>query len=186
MQRGEAIAIAQLLEHVFHQRRFEYRIRGAHADADIGEPELDFPAIDWVEHARHVSLLYELTNGDRHRGRRDAHVIREIAEHHRTFGIEVVHDADVARAHVHAALRVANVSPVTREVDARVVAKHAGDVVGKAHAYTIEQIVSFVNTNNSFVQATCPLPIGWVRQIIPRTPARRGYRDSGMNVTRRD
>jgi hypothetical protein len=44
------------------------------------------------------------------------------------------------------------VASVTGEINAWVVAKHAGDVVGEAHGPSINWIVSFVNTNNLCAQ----------------------------------
>jgi hypothetical protein len=152
VQRGAAIAIVELSEHVFDERRLENRIGGADADAGGGQAELHFPAVDGIEHARDVALLHELADGDRHRGRRDAEVVREVAEHHRPLGVEVVHDADLSGADANAAFWIADVASVTGEVNAWVVAKHAGDVVGQAHGPSIRQIVSFVNTNSLCAQ----------------------------------
>ena len=137
MQRGASIALAELVEHLFDERRFEHGIGRANADAGVRESQLHFPPVDRIEHARDVALLHELPHGDRHGGRRDAHVIGEIAQHHRPLGVEVVHDAHLSSAHPDAALGVADVSPVAGEVDAGIVAKDARDVVGKAHAERI-------------------------------------------------
>src|ERR1051326_7985994 len=83
MQRRVAITSAELREHLFDECRLENRVGGADADASGGQAELHFPAVDGIEHARDVTLLHELADGDRHRGRRDAEMVREVAEHHR-------------------------------------------------------------------------------------------------------
>jgi len=156
MQRRVAITIAELSEHVFDERRLENRVGGADADAGGGQAELHFPAVDGIEHARDIALLHELADGDRHRGRRNAEMVREVAEHHRPLGVEVVHDADLSRADANAAFGIADVASVTGEVNAWVVAEHARDVVGQAHGPSLAPIVSFVNTNNSCAQRIGP------------------------------
>jgi len=153
MQRRVAITSAELREHLFDECRLENRVGGADADASGGQAELHFPAVDGIEHARDVTLLHELADGDRHRGRRDAEMVREVAEHHRPLGVEVVHDADLACADADAAFGIADVASVAGKVNAGVIAKDAGDVVGQAHGLSLKQIVSFVNTNNSCAQS---------------------------------
>ena len=133
VQRGAAIAVAELVEHVLDERGLEHRVCRADADAGVGESELDFAAVDGIEHARDVALLDKLADGNRHRGRRDAQVVGEIAQHHGPFGVEVVHDADLPRAHADAAFWIADVAAVAGEIDAGVIAEDAGDVIGEAH-----------------------------------------------------
>jgi len=60
-------------------------------------------------------------------------VIGEIAERHGLVGVEVVENADLVRADLRPALRVADVAAVAGEVDARVVAKHRGDIGTQSH-----------------------------------------------------
>jgi hypothetical protein len=132
-ERGASIGSGELVEHVADKRRLEDRVRGTDTDACVGKPELHLAAIERVEHPRHVSVLHEPTDGDGHRGRRHAHVIREIAEHRGSFAVEVIEDADLMRADVLSRIGVAHVASMASEIDAWVVAENGGDVWIQGH-----------------------------------------------------
>jgi hypothetical protein len=131
---GLTVTRRELVEHVFDQGWFEDGVRRSYADDGVGKTELHFSAIDRVEDAREESLMHQSADGDRHRRGGHAHVIGEVAEHHRLVSVEMIEDADLMGADVRAGVGVANMASVAREVDARVVAKHGGDVGAQAHA----------------------------------------------------
>ena len=195
-QSGLTIARRQLVEHVFDQRRLEHGVRGADAHAGVGEAELDFPPIDWVEYTRDIALLHESPDGNRHRCGGDAHVIGEIAEHHWLLGVEMVENADLMGADVRSGGGIADMAPMAGEIDAGVVAKHGGDVGAQAHTASIGKIVSFVNTNNlselqngRFRRSGLPTgrPNGWATATTtppPIAPAtlRRGHSRPSIEI----
>ena len=50
-------------------------------------------------------------------------------------------------------MRVADVSPMTGEVDPGIVAENLSDIRAEAHEQKLRRIVSFVNTNCSYDQS---------------------------------
>jgi len=123
----------EMIEHLLDEGRFEDVVGRTNSDAGLGESELHLPAVYRVENTRHVPLVDEPADGDRHRRRGHSEMLGEIREHRRRFGIEVIHDAYLARADERRGMRVANVPAMTGEVDPGVVAKNLGDVMTEAH-----------------------------------------------------
>jgi hypothetical protein len=60
-------------------------------------------------------------------------MLGEIREHRRRFGVEMIHDAHLARADERSGMWIADVAAMTGEVNPGVVAKDLGNVVAEAH-----------------------------------------------------
>src|SRR5690242_18444810 len=102
-----------MIEHLLDEGRFEDGIGRANADARLGESELDLPSVYRVENPRHVPLLDEPADGDRHRRRGHSEMLGEIREHRRRFGVEMIHDAHLARADERSGMWIADVAAMT-------------------------------------------------------------------------
>ena len=77
-----------------------------------------------VPQARDVTFALETIQRERHRGRRDPHVPREVVHGRRIDFVEVIEDAGLMAAEQPAGRRIAHVSRVAGEVDARIERQH--------------------------------------------------------------
>jgi hypothetical protein len=141
MQRRLPVGRRQLLEHVFHKCGLEHRVGGAHPRAGTGESQMDLAPVSRIERPHHVPARDEPAHGDRHGPRRDAHVIGELSQHRGLGRVEMIQDAHLVGADDRSALGIPDVPAVATEIDARIVAKHRGDLRSEAHAENATSII---------------------------------------------